>query len=407
MARAGYGFYYSPENDGREDILTKNYPFAYQQTFTSNPYYGPCSGQPSCYGPFSYYVDQGSPRSTSIPIPSGASSIPASAITNGNLLTSNYVVPNLKTGYSQLYNLSLEQELGRNFTVEAGYVGSISHDLSYRVGDINRLDPVSGNPALTPDLGKIQALYNAGFAVYHSLQVKVTKRVSNNLNFLTSYTYGHNIDNGPSPWNVGGNNDYPQNPYNLRAERASADGDIRNNLVFSGTYRLPFGRGQAFFGNWNRAEDLVLGGWQLNGIFIAHTGTPFNIIRSSYTPGYEGLRPDQVGDPTLPRSQRTLDKYFNTAAFSTAAFTGSNLYGYGDAGRNPVYGPGFINADVSIFKEFSLPERATLQARFEFFNATNTPHFGNPIGDMSSSQFGEIRSIADMRVVQAAIKLLF
>jgi hypothetical protein len=407
VVRAGYGFYYSPENDGREDILTKNYPFAYQQTFTSNPYYGPCSGQPSCYGPFSYYVDQGSPRSTSIPIPPGASSIPSSAITNGNLLTSNYVVPTLKTGYSQLYNLSVEQELGRNFTVEAGYVGSISHDLSYRVGDINRLDPVSGNPALTPDLGKIQALYNSGFAVYHSLQVKVTKRVSKNLNFLTSYTYGHNIDNGPSPWNIGGNNDYPQNPYNLRAERASADGDIRHNLVFSGIYRLPFGRGQEFFANWNRVEDLALGGWQLNGIFSAHTGTPFNIIRASYTPGYEGLRPDQVGDPNLPRSQRTLDKYFNTAAFSTAAFTGTNLYGYGDAGRNPVYGPGFISADVSLFKDFSVLEHATLQTRFEFFNVTNTPHFSNPIGDMSSSQFGEIRSAGDMRVVQAAVKVLF
>lgn len=407
VVRAGYGFYYSPENDGREDILTKNYPFAYQQTFTSNPYYGPCSGQPSCYGPFSYYTDQGSPRSTSIPIPSGASSIAASAITNGNLLTSNYVIPTLKTGYSQLYNLSVEHELGKNFTVEAGYVGSISHDLSYRVGDINRQDPVTGIPALTPFLGKIQALYNSGFAVYHSLQVKVTKRVSRNLNFLTSYTYSHNIDNGPSPWNIGGNNDYPQDPYNLRAERASADGDVRHNLVFSGTYHLPFGRGQALFSNWNRTEDLILGGWQLNGIFSAHTGTPFNVIRSSYTPGYEGLRPDQVGDPTLPRSQRTVDKYFNTAAFSTAAFTGSNLYGFGDAGRNPVYGPGFVNADVSIFKEFSLPERTTLQTRFEFFNATNSPHFGNPIGDMSSSQFGEIRSAGDMRVVQAAVKLLF
>lgn len=407
VMRAGYGFYYSPENDGREDILTKNYPFAYQQTFTSNPYYGPCANQPSCYGPFSYYVDQGSPRSTSIPIPSGASSIAASAITNGKLLTSYYVVPTVKTGYSQLYNLTVEQALGRDFTFELGYVGSLSRDLSYRVGDINRKDPVSGNPALTASLGKIQALYNSGWAGYNSLQAKVTKRVSKNLNFLTSYTWSHNIDNGPSPWNLGGNSDYPQNPYNLIAEKGSADGDVRHNLVFSGVYRLPFGRGQAFFADWNRVEDLLLGGWQVNGIFSAHTGTPFNIIRSSYTPGYEGLRPDIVGNPVLPRNQRTLDKYFNTAAFSTAAFTGSNLYGYGDSGRNPLYGPGFINADVSIFKEFSLPETATLQARFEFFNATNTPHFGNPIGDMSNANFGAVRYAGQMRVVQAAVKVLF
>lgn len=408
VARVGYGFYYSPENDGREDILTKNYPFAYQQTFTSNPYNGPCANQPSCYGPFSYYVDQGSPRTTTVPIPSGASSITASAITNGNLLTTYYVDPKLKTGYSQLYNVSVEQELGRNFTVEAGFVGSVSHDLSYRVGDINRVDPVTGNPALTSFLGKVQGLFNSGYAYYNSLQVKLTKRVSKNLDFLTSYTYGHNIDNGPSPWNVGGNNDYPQNPYNLNAEMASADNDIRHNLIFSGIYHLPFGRGQALFGNWNRAEDLILGGWQLNGIFSAHTGTPLNVIRSSYTPGYEGLRPDVVGNPTISRGQRTLNKYFNTDAFSTAAFTGTNLYGYGDAGRNPLYGPGYINADMSIFKDFPIVERATVQARFEFFNLTNTPHFTNPIGDMSSPNFGAIRSTnGQMRVVQAAVKVLF
>ena len=408
VARVGYGFYYSPENDGREDILTKNYPFAYQQTFTSNPYNGPCANQPSCYGPFSYFADQGSPRSTTIPIPSGAGSIPASSITNGNLLTSNYVAPTLKTGYSQLYNLTLEQELGSNFTVEAGYVGSVSHDLSYRVGDINRIDPVTGTPALTPDLGKIQALYNSGYAIYHSLQVKLTKRVSQNLNFLTSYTYGRNVDNGPSPWNLGGNNDNPQNPRNLNAEIASADNDIRHNVVFSGIYHLPIGRGQAFFSDLNRIEDMILGGWQFNGIFSAHTGTPVNVIRSSYTPGYEGLRPNVVGDPTISRSSRTLDKYFNTDAFSTAAFTGANLYGYGDAGRNPVVGPGYINTDLSIFKEFALPEKTTLQTRFEFFNVTNTPHFSNPIGDMSSPNFGAIRyTNGQMRVVQAAVKVLF
>jgi hypothetical protein len=410
VIRAGYGFYYSPENDAREDILTKNYPFATQTTFTSNPYNGPCnpSTAPSCYGPFSYFADQGVARSTAIPIPNGASSIPASAITNGNLVTTYFVVPNLKTGYSQLYNFTIQRELGRNLTIEGGYVGSVSHDLSYRVGDINRKDPVTGIPAITTDLGKIQGLYNSGYANYNSLQIKVTKRVSNNLNFLTSYTYGHNIDNGPSPWNLGGNNDTPQNPLNLKAELASADNDVRHSLVFSGIYRLPFGRGQAFFGNWGKMQEIVLGGWQLNGIFNAQTGLPVNIIRSSYTPGYEGLRPDLVGDPNIPRSQRTLDKYFNTAAFSNANFTGSNLYGYGDAGRNPLVGPGYINGDVSIFKEFAIKEQTKVQARFEFFNVANTPHFSNPIGDMSSPNFGAVRSTnGAMRIVQAAVKVLF
>jgi hypothetical protein len=405
VMRAGYGFYYSPENDAREDILTKNYPFATQQVFTSNPYNGPCSDS-TCTGVFSYQMDTGVPRATTIPIPAGASSIPAASVINGTAESTYYVVPTLKTGYSQLYNLAVQRELGSNFTVEAAYVGSLSHDLSYKVGDINRKDPNGNRPIA--GLGPIQALQNAGYAKFNSLQMKVTKRVSQNLNFLASYTYGHNLDNGPSPWNLGGNNDNPQDPRNLRPEYASADNDIRHNFVFSGTYRLPFGRGQALLKNSGWVSDYVVGGWQLNGIFAAHTGTPVNVVRSTFVPGYEGLRPNLVGDPNLPSGQRTLDKYFNTAAFDASTFTGAKQYALGDAGRNVFYGPGYVNADASMFKEFPIKERVKLQTRFEFFNVANTPHFANPVGDMSQTSFGHItRVYGKMRVIQFAGKIIF
>jgi hypothetical protein len=407
VMRAGYGFYYSPENDAREDILTKNYPFATQQVFTSNPYNGPCSGS-NCTGVFSYQMDAGVPRSTTIPIPAGASSIPAASIQNGSLESTYYVTPTLKTGYSQLYNFAMEREIGQNFTLEAAYVGSLSHDLSYKVGDINRKDPVTGVPAITPFLGHIQALNNGGYAKYNSLQFKATKRVSQNLTFLATYTYGHNLDNGPSPWNLGGNNDNPQDPRNLRPEYASADNDIRHTFVFSGTFRLPFGRGQALLNKSGWASDYVFGGWQLNGIFMAHTGTPVNVVRSTFVPGYEGLRPNLVGNPTLPRSQRTLDEYFNITAFDNTAFTGANQYALGNAGRNLIVGPGYVNADTSLFKEFPIKERARLETRFEVFNLSNTPHFANPVGDMSQPTFGHITRIyGNMRVVQIAGKFIF
>jgi hypothetical protein len=437
VLRAGYGFFYSPENDGREDILTKNFPFAIQETFntggTGTMYNGPCYAQnpmPPCVAPdntFYYQIDSGFPRSTTIQIPTGASSIPTASISNaegqpvGQLETTYYVNPHLKTGYTQNYNFTIEQELGSNFALEVGWVGSVSHDLSYQVGNINRLN-YTVNPAvpfITPHLGQIIALYNSGFGTYNSIQTKLTKRVSHNLNFQASYTYGHSIDNGPAPFNLGHiNNDNPQDPRNLKAEIASSDNDIRHNFVFSGVYRLPFGRGQAFFSNWGHAKELILGGWQLNSLFNAQTGTPVNVVRSNNGDKfYSGLRPDLVGDPTLPRSQRTLNQYFNTAAFDVSRFNCSTppdpqgcQYFPGTAGRNLINGPGYVNLNLSLFKEFSITERAKLQTRFETFNTLNTPHFQNPNGDMSNPlTFGTIphQTRNNMRIIQLAAKVIF
>lgn len=398
VVRAGYGLFYSPENDAREDVLTKNFPFAVQSVYSNSVFDGL---------PFTYQLDQGIPRSTVIPIPSGASSIAASAVPNGGVQTIFYVDPNLRTGYSQLFNLSIQRELSSSISVEAGYVGSLSHDLPYAIGNIN-LDS-----RLTKSLGQIQAQESLGIAKYNSLQLKAKMRSSRNLSFLAAYTYGHNIDNGPAPFDLGKNHDQPQNPFDLNAEIGSSDYDVRHTFVFSSTYRLPFGKGQQFGNNWSGVEDAILGGWQLNGIFTAHTGLPFNVIQDGNNRNAPGLRPNVTANPNLPNGQRTLLEYFNTAAFCVP--TKSNMCpalgpnGEGDAGRNILNGPGLVNGDVSVFKNFAIKESKTLQTRFEFFNVTNTPHFGNPAADLSQhGSFGRITSLTvGPRVIQFAAKFLF
>jgi hypothetical protein len=417
VLRAGYGLFYTPENDAREDILTKNYPFAEQAVFTNNPYNGPASATQ----PFTYVMDTGIPRNTAIPIPPGASSIPSSMIQNGNLLTSYYEYPKNKTGYAELYNVALQWEFINSMTLEAAYVGASSHRLSYEVGNLNRKND-AGNPTITPNLGIIQGLTDSGWAGYNSMQVKVTKRASANLSFLASYTYGHNIDNGPAPFNLGHiNNDNPQDPYNLNLEKASADSDVRHNFVFSGLYRLPIGNGQRFFSGWSRTAQLLMGGWQLNAIFVAHTGTPINVIRNGSDVGYEGLRPNIIGNPLLPQKGLSpLQEYFNTAtctqqpcssqdAWDISPFSGTNAHALGNAGRNLFYGPGYVNVDASIFKDFAIKESMKIQTRFEVFNASNSPHFANPGGDMGNgSSFGQItRTYGNMRIVQLAAKFIF
>lgn len=407
VIRAGYGFFYSPENDAREDILTKNYPFATSNTYNNWP--GFYEGN---YGaPYLYQAGIGIPRVTTPPIPPGASSIPAvDTILGGQLQNVYYENPNIKTGYSQSYNLTLERELGSNFTVEAGYVGSVSHDLSYEVGNLNQVGNMGS--VVSPNVGKIQALESAGWGVYHSLQVKATKRASRNLSFLAAYTYAHNIDNGPAPFDLGhiGNNT-PENPYDLHRETASADDDVRHNFTFSGLYRLPIGRGQRLFGNWGRAQELIMGGWQLNGIFVARSGIPYNVIWNSYNTNCAGDRPDlvpgaNIHTPTVPNT------FFNTMAFQApAGSTGpmGNSCALGDAGRNLLYGSGFVNADVSLFKDFQLRESWKLQTRLEAFNASNSPHYDNPNSDFGNpSNVGQITgTYGNMRILQIAAKFIF
>jgi outer membrane receptor protein involved in Fe transport len=398
VIRGGYGINYSPENDGREDFLTKNLPWANQQSISNNPYASP---------PFAYQDDAGVTRSTAINIPSSGRINPAT-LPDGPLVTTYYVNPTMKTGNAQMFNLTVQRQLGNTLSLEAGYVASLSHNLSYRLGDINWNSTTGADGVITPNLGIIQELTDLGAGNYNALQMKFTKRESRNLSFLLSYTYSHNLDNGAAPFDAGQNNDLPQDPRNLRAEWASSDDDVRHNMVFSGLYRLPIGQGQRFFNTWSRPMELAFGGWQINSILTMRSGTPINVVDEPNPQSPTNSRPNIVGNPNLPRSKRTLQVYFNTSAFVENTDSQGNIIP-GNAGRNLVEGPGYINLDFSLFKEFAMTERFKLQTRLETFNTFNTPHFSNPGGNMTdATHFGVITSTDNNpRVVQIAGKLIF
>jgi hypothetical protein len=390
VLRAGYGIFYTPENDARNDVLTKNYPFATREDFSNDLFSGL---------PFRYLLDTGIPRTTAIAIPANASSIDALSIPNSKVQSLFAIDPNFRTGYSQLFNLVLQRELSANFTIEAGYVGSLSRKLPYAVGDINR------GARLSDQLGAIQAQYSIGSGNYHSLQVKADKRFSRGTSFFLAYTYSKSMDNGPAPFNLGRNNQQPQDPFNLALERAVSANDIRHNLVASFIYELPFGRGKRFMSNMNTVLDGLFGGWQINGIVNARSGLPVNVIRNAPI-GFQGLRPNVSRDPIL--SDPTLDKYFDTTAFSIAGLTGTKP---GNAGRNIVRGPGYANLDFSTFKKIALTrlrEGMELELRFEFFNLTNTPHFANPNAVFGTLDFGRVTgTIGNQRIIQFAAKINF
>lgn len=388
--RGGYGIYYSPENDARSDVLTKNFPFAVRQEFFNDIFSGL---------PFSYRLDKGVARLTSFPLAPKVDSLAPSDIPQADIQSVFFVDPNFRTGYSQLFNLVLQRELTPTLSVEAGYVGSLSRKLPYGVGDINRANRVTG------DFGKIEAQFSEGSGSYHSLQVKANKRLSRGFSLLASYTFGKNMDNGPAPFNLGRNFQQPQNPFRLDLERGLSAIDVKHNLVVSYIYELPFGKGRRYLGAMSGAAQAVLGGWQINGIFQARSGLPVNVVRNARRVGFEGLRPNLLSDPNLDRSERSPERYFDPDAFDDLGLGENDP---GTAGRNLIRGPGFVNLDFSVFKNFALTEKVQLQLRFEFFNLANTPHFANPNSDFSTGNFGGITgTIGNPRITQFAAKIKF
>jgi hypothetical protein len=412
VIRAGGAIFYSPENDGREDILTQNYPFARQAAYTDWVYDGPASG-PSA--PWEYQLDTGVARSTAINLPPADSgAIVPSTVVNGNLETTYAINPKMKTGTTGSFNLTLQEQITKTTSFELGWVGSIARHLSYEIGDINA-NPANGannyNNLLTTSLGNIQYLTDAGISSYNAMQVKVTKQTSRNTSFLLSYTWSHSLDNGPAPFNLGHvNNDSPQNPYDLKSEYASGDFDERHNLVFSGAFLLPVGKGQRWGSNWGRIPSAILGGWRYSPIFIARSGNPVNVIRGTNPASIlPGLRPDVSGDPNIPRSQRSILHWFDTTAFTVPKNIAGQSFLPGDAGRNLVIGPAYVNLDSSLAKDFRIQDRYTLDIRAEAFNTSNTVHLSNPDTNFNSGTFGQINSVlsGSDREAQLAVKILF
>jgi hypothetical protein len=158
------------------------------------------------------------------------------------------------------------------------------------------------------------------------------------------------------------------------------------------------------------ALDALVGGWQTNGIYTYRTGLPSTaslsagLVASTLNTGGSG-RPNQIAPADLPNDQRTLQKYFNTAAFVAPA---ANSYVFGNAGRNTIRGPNFSNFDFSLFKNFRFAERYNLQVRGEFFDILNHPNYANPAATLGSGTYGTITSLtSNMRQIQFGMKLLF
>ncbi|MGI8732130.1 MAG: TonB-dependent receptor domain-containing protein [Pyrinomonadaceae bacterium] len=385
VIRAGYGVYYNQSALAPGEALYFNSPYFDNNIFFSLP------GLPlTLSDPF--------PAFFPFPLPDSALAIQR----------------DLRTAYMQHWNFNVQRELGRNSVLELAYVGSKGTKL-LTARDINQPQPSVLPPGLPfvprpdPRFDDINLLESRANSNYHSLQARWQQRLSRGLAALVSYTWAKSIDDASNFFSSAGDPNFPQNSYNVSAERGPSNFDVRHRLSVSYSYDLPFGKGKSHLAD-NGWLSTLLTGWQSFGIVTLQSGRPFTVallseIDNSGT-GRSILgfgandRPNVVGDPNS--GSGSLERWFNTSAF---AFPAPGTFG--NAGRNILDGPGFQNVNASLVKNTNLTERVNLQFRAEVFNLFNHPNFNLPDNFLGSPTFGRITSARDPRHIQFGLKLLF
>jgi len=442
VVRGGFGIFYNGfENRGFSPNLGENYPFQFNFSFVppndSNPYiFTGCSTA----GP-----------GGSATFETGFSCTPLDPLSvNASGLGLRGIQFDYQTPYSMEGNLTVEYQLTPSLAAQVAYVTTQGRHLEVFPNSNN---PTSVAPVNTPEASLVPfpdfgfgSSYAAteGNSIYHALQTQLEKRFASGLNFLATYTYAKTTTDAQDLLNGGVNFSYRAASVpgmGIHADYGLASFDIRNVFHFSGGYELPFGRGKKYFSDAAGFKNQLVGGWMVNWIATLQDGQPITISCPSGTASNLGCGALFVQGQSLKLGLHTdangkLSWFGNPAAFNQPCILGPGgvptalpvgcvpLTGNAAlGGLVQLPGPGFHRLDFSIFKNFPITEKYTLQFRTEIFNIFNHPNFNAPnfggngvvaisgSGNYTSSTFGEIGSTRDApydpRQIQFALKFIF
>ena len=462
--RAGYGMFYDTSLMWNAMHIVLNPPWGNTVNFTvstpdvnqtnaaltgglANPYFGQPGGNPfpTPFNPPANYP----------------------FVSNGAFV---FQQQDLKPSNAQLWNFSIQKQVGANWLVTASYLGSkTSHiwlgnnlnpdviitagmtgagivstagmtgtngpctlayngqNVTYPTCNSNGTVSVSGvnnesarkllnlinpNQAYKMNGGLIMA-QSMGNAAYNGLLLSVQHRLSHGFSINGNYTWSHCLDDGELGQDIGANF---QNPADPKADWGNCASDRRSIFNLSLVAQTP---------KFNSAMlQRIVGTWTGSGIFTASTGSYVNVldgadislVGNGGVPGTAGGndRPNQVGDPFTAGSVSanpgcTAPTKVKTlsAWFNKCAFQNQPAKTFGNTARNSLLGPGRWNFDAALWRTFPVTEQVKIDFRFEGFNLFNHPQFGNPNATISGSTVGTITSASPQRILQAALKVTF
>ena len=379
-------------NLGHDTVLRGGYSLVYfnDQTGPLYPFLNP-----PLYATYSPNV-QTVGLSTPLPLP-----------TNTSVMASRYgMAPDFKNSRVNQVNLTLEHSF-KGTVVSVAYVGEFARNMRI-VPNINLASPqpaplnsyVTLRPYynLLPNVTGIYIVSSFGATNYDGMLTTIEHRLSHGLSLNANYTWSHSTGDFQS-YSTGGSY-YSAIPSQYgKLEWGNSDLDVRQRFSMLLNYAVPFAQNKT---GW---QGRALSGWHVNAIAVYQTGSPFSVLNNSplSNTGVSSDRPNVIANPNL--SHPTISQWFNTAAFAPQA-----IGTIGSEGRNILTGPPYRHFDLSLFKDFKIQERYTLQARFEAYNITNTPNFSNPGATLGTSTFGVIsstRGASTPRDLQFALRFSF
>jgi hypothetical protein len=389
VLRTGAGIAYVESfNAGKQ--LHQNPPMTVQQNFVAD----------NNGAPFPFTIKDG----ISLPV---VPNLDVPALLDNNLTGFDM---DMKLSKSFQWSFGIQRELMSNLVLDVSYVGSRTLDLINSL-NMNQAVPGPGDlqprrrlRATNPLLQDIDYRTNWGAAKYHSLQVNLQKRYSKGLTGQLAYTWSHNLANARGP----STSVRPQNSYCSACEWGNALEDRRHILVINHVYELPFGSGRSYISKGILSQ--IVGNWNISGVWAMYSGSyqapqqsGNGVSNANSTNAFvtAAERPDRVADGNLANGQRSIDRWYDTAAFPVP-----RQFTYGNSGTGILEGPGYFGVDLGIHRNFQLGEKRRLSYRWEMFNALNRANFNQPTNTLGGT-FGQISGTLPARAMQMSLKLYF
>jgi hypothetical protein len=417
VIRAGFGISYVPFID---NTYAYNYPIKTSTGYSNTPTYGPSLNPVG--GVINFTT--GIPATPTVTFPTNGTLIESAA--NGTIGLSNLLIPlNFKNAYVDSWNVALEQALPKNTSLQIAYVANHGTriDIAQNINQPSIYGQSGTYDPLNIAFGKTASVtqYFVGYSSnYESLQAQLTRRFSSGLAFHSAFTWGkaQGYQTGAQDGNLlfwSGN---------LRRNYNLLDFDRQKNFEQTVTYELPAGHGHRLFSSGIGA--YTLGGWKTSATLGMVSGLPFTISTTSATPGTTETVNQSGGfqvTHNVAGGKNPAVTWFNPASFTApaacVAYSASNPNpcALGNTQRNQFRGPGAFADNVSLFKSFPIRESTAVEARFDAFDMTNTPAFGQPNGTLGSnlgkitstlgSGVGNVNGVASSRVLEASVKFSF
>ncbi|MGH9327066.1 MAG: hypothetical protein ACRD2B_10360 [Terriglobia bacterium] len=339
-------------------------------------------------------------------------SFPHPFLTSGTTSTQNVngINPNLKDPYTQQWQLSVEHQIG-GVGLRVSYLGAESDQLIYR-RNLNQpapsTTPFSTSERRYPIYNQVIYSDSGGNDSYNGLEISVQKKYGQNFSFDSGWTWAKDLtntqDSGGGGTSFGGQ--VIQNQFDRAAEKANNALTVPQRVFTYALYTLPVGQGQHFLSGISKPVQEVIGGWRTTWTVTAQSGQWFTPSFSGFDPSNTatfGGRPDRIGNGNLPSGERSINSWFNAAAFKIPGCpnttpicqTPANLGRFGDSGYNILSGPPVFNLDFGLTKNFSLGEHVRLEFIATMADALNHPNFPTPRSNISAT--GTVATISSTR----------